>query len=150
MSNKMYQYTGCGLNYVFLKNGFTEQVTPYGVGVSIHDLKGLHRAIAMDVVENRPELSPDEFRFLRKELEFTQTSLGQMLGRDAQSIAKWEKGEIDIPVMAANFLRAIYRERAKGNAELEKMINRLNSLDRELYEVRLLLTETGEGWHRAA
>jgi DNA-binding transcriptional regulator YiaG len=150
MSNKMYQYTGCGLNYVYLKNGFTKKETPYGKGVSIHDLPGLHKAIALDIVENRPELSPDEFRFLRKELEFTQASLGQMIGRDAQSVAKWEKGEVEIPKMAGDFLRAIYKERANGNAKLEALINRLNSLDREFHEQQLLLSETENGWVAAA
>jgi DNA-binding transcriptional regulator YiaG len=146
----MYQYTGCGLNYVFLKNGFTEKETPYGKGVSIHDLHGLHEAIALDIVEKRPDLSPDEFRFLRKELEFTQASLGQLLDRDAQSIAKWEKGEVDIPKMAGNFLRAIYKERTKGSIQLEALINRLNSLDQELHEQQLLLADTEEGWVASA
>jgi DNA-binding transcriptional regulator YiaG len=146
----MYQYTGCGLDYVYLKNGVTEKETPYGKGVSIHDLEGLHRVIALDIIENHPELSPDEFRFLRKELEFTQASLGDILGRDAQSVAKWEKGEGKIPVMAANFLRAIYRERANGNAEIEGLINRLNSLDRALHEYHLTLAETENGWQTAA
>lgn len=146
----MYKYTGCGLNYVYLKNGFTKKDTPYGKGVSIHNLHGLHKAIALDIVENRPELSPDEFRFLRKELEFTQASLGQMIGRDAQSVAKWEKGEVEIPKMAGDFLRAIYKERANGNAKLEALINRLNSLDRGFHEQQLLLSETENGWVAAA
>lgn len=146
----MYQYTGCGLDYIYLKNGYIEEETPYGKGVSIHNLEGLHRAIALDVAKNRPVLSPDEFRFLRKELEFTQASLGQMLGRDAQSVANWEKGGHEIQIMAANFLRAIYLERAQGNVHLEDLINRLNDLDREIYERDLTLAKTDTGWQAAA
>lgn len=146
----MYQYTGCGLDYIYLKNGYLEKETPYGKGVSIHNLEGLHRAIALDVAENRPVLSPDEFRFLRKELEFTQASLGQLLGRDAQSVANWEKGSHEIPAMAANLLRAIYMERAQGNAHLEALINRINELDRETHERELTFTETGGDWRATA
>jgi DNA-binding transcriptional regulator YiaG len=146
----MYHYTDSGLDYIFLKNWYEEKETPYGKGVAIHNLQGLHGAISMDIVENRPVLSADEFRFLRKELEFTQASLGQILDRDAQSVANWEKGDTEIPVMAANILRAIYRERAQGNARLEELINRVNDLDREIHERKLTLAETNNGWQTAA
>lgn len=142
----MYHYTGCGLNYVYLKNGYNMKKTPYGDGVTIHDIDGLHRAIASDIVENRPELSPDEFRFMRKELGFTQARLGSILDVDQQTVANWEKGNTKLPNMVAIFLRSVFRERINGQPKLEELINRINELDMELRGIKLTLEETESGW----
>ena len=146
----MYHYLGCGLKNVFLKNGFTRENTPYGEGVSIKDLEGLHQAIALNIIQNKPELSGDELRFLRKELGFTQASLGAIVGKDAQTVALWEKGDNPVPSGPANMVRVIYTERIDGNAHLEKLINRINDLDREVHEHNLTLTDTENGWSAAA
>ena len=44
--NKRYRYTESGLTNVWLANGYTIRKTKYGKGVSIHDVEGLHRALA--------------------------------------------------------------------------------------------------------
>jgi hypothetical protein len=50
----MYHYIGCGLPHVYLENGFEIVKTPFGRGVTIHDLDGLHDALHR-VVANSPE-----------------------------------------------------------------------------------------------
>jgi len=43
----MFEYTGSGLEGIYLKNGYTIVESSYGQGVKIEDLEGLHRAIAL-------------------------------------------------------------------------------------------------------
>lgn len=146
----MIEYTGCGLPNIYLSNGFNEIETPYGKSVSIDDLEGLHRAIGMEIVTKEPTLSGLEFRFLRKELELSQDRLGNLLGRDAQTIALWEKEKSDLPKMADMLLRAIYSESYNDNIHIKDMIERLNELDRiERDERRFEFSETDEGWRAA-
>src|ERR1700738_5263066 len=76
----MYHYRECGLPNVYLVNGYRETETPYGRGVSIEDVEGLHMAIAQALVEEKPSLTGPEVRFIRKLLELTQTQLAQLLG----------------------------------------------------------------------
>lgn len=145
----MYHYKACGLSNVYLKNGYTEKMTPYGSGVSIHNVDGLHRVIGIDIARNHAVMTGEQFRFLRKELEFSQVTLGQLVGRDAQSVANWEKkagGKAAVPSFAANYLRLIYLERTNGNVKVEESINRINELDREVHEMEITLSETDEGW----
>ena len=47
MSDKFYYYKACGLD-MYLLNGFTLEETPYGAGVTIQHLDGLHQAVAQD------------------------------------------------------------------------------------------------------
>jgi len=67
--NKPYHYTQCGLDDVYLMNGYHEQDTPYGKGVSIDNADDLHKAIAMQLCLKKAELHPKEFRYLRKMMD---------------------------------------------------------------------------------
>jgi len=56
-------------------------------------------------------MSGKELRFLRTEMGMTQAELGQLLHRDAQTIARWEKGEIPIDGNADTVVRKLAAEK---------------------------------------
>src|SRR5437016_11253514 len=82
----MYHYTESGLGNVWLKNGYVMKNTPYGEGVSIQDVEGLHKLIGT-IIAKRPKLTGKELRFLRKEMEMSQRALGELLGTSEQNIS---------------------------------------------------------------
>ena len=64
----MLQYKGCGLDNVYLANGYERRTTNSGIEVvHIEDRVGLHRTIALTVAMNPLHIDGAEFRFLRKE-----------------------------------------------------------------------------------
>lgn len=135
MRKKDYHYTGCGLDYVYLANGYEERDTPFGKGVVIHDLEGLHRVIATDLVNNKPNWTGAELRFIRKELGFTQQRLGEFVGRSSQTVALWEKERQKIPPTVTNIVRGLYKSRFEGGVQLEELFERINDLDRQLNDL---------------
>lgn len=145
----MYHYRECGLRNVWLANGFDEHDTPYGPGISIHDVEGLHRAIAHDIVNKGGKLTGTELRFLRQEMGLSQAKLATMLGNEAQTVALWEKrgGQ---PKIADRFIRAIYRELNEGNAHIRDMIERMVDSDLEETDARITLEQDSGGWKVAA
>ena len=124
----MYHYTEGGLTNVWLSNGFREEDTPYGKGVSIEDIEGLHRAIGMKLVKERAQLTGAEFRFLRKELGLSQAKLAHWWGYEAQSVAGWEKRG-RVPRIADRFIRAFYLEKVSGNPSVLEIVERLALAD---------------------
>ena len=68
----MYHYRECGLRNVWLVNGYDEHDTPYGLGVAIHDLEGVHHAVAHGLVSKGGKLTGAELRFLRQEMGISQ------------------------------------------------------------------------------
>ncbi len=124
---KLYRYVGSGLPNVYLKNGYEEVSTPYGKGVTIHDIDGLHEAIGTAIVKSPKPLVGYEFRFLRNELELSQKALGKLLGCDEQTVARLEKGknkQINSP--AERILRLLYEEsKSNGIQGLIKSLQRL-------------------------
>jgi putative transcriptional regulator len=125
----MYHYTESGLRNVWLVNGYSVRKTPYGEGVAIENLEGLHRAIARQIVRLPRPLTGAEFRFLRKELELSQASLADYLGCDVQALARWEKAKSRIPKPAERLLRALFRESDEGNAQIRELVERIGRRD---------------------
>lgn len=126
----MYQYMGCGLPNVYLQNGYEETSSPYGKGVVIHDLEGLHNAIGSTIVSSASGLSGAEFRFLRTELELSQAALAELLGSEVQAIARWEKGKnkkVNAP--AERLLRLLYRECKMGEKKFAPVLKTLQKLE---------------------
>jgi putative transcriptional regulator len=145
----MYHYRESGLPNIWLANGFAEHDTPYGRGMSIKDIPGLHRAIARQLVNKPVKLTGAEVRFLRTELGLSQSKLAQMLGNDVQSVAGWEKKGSQ-PKLADRFIRAIYREVTEGNAHIQAIIDRLNDADLVEHQQRITLERTDDSWRTAA
>lgn len=144
---KAYHYTESGLNNVWLLNGFTYHDTPYGKAVAIADTDGLHKVIAARLVHHKPQWTGAEFRFIRKELDMSQSGLAAIFGKDVQSVARWEKSG-RVPKMADRFLRAVYREHAEGNATIRKMVERLNEMDQHEHQ-KMTFEQKGQ-WRACA
>lgn len=105
----MFNYTGSGLDGIFLKNGYKIVESSYGQGVIIEDLEGLHRAIAIDILRQKTPMTGHQFRFLRKEQDLVQEEMAALLRVDAQTIANWEKkGSEAIQGPADISMRAYY------------------------------------------
>lgn len=129
----MYHYTGCGLQNVWLRNGYKERETSQGTAVTIHDLEGLHRTIGINVAKGSPKLDKDEIRFLRKELEWPQVKLAEYLGIGETTVRNWERGDVDINPSAERLLRATYIQCFEGDGEVKKLVEQIGQYIREAH-----------------
>jgi DNA-binding transcriptional regulator YiaG len=122
-----YHYTECGLDNVYLENGFTVHKTAYGRGVSIDDTEALHKTIGEWIIALPKPLNGAELRFLRTELDMTQKDLGNILGTTEQTLRLWEKRRAKpIPSGPADrLLRAFYGEWLHGRGSVIQMTERL-------------------------
>lgn len=103
-----YRYTECGLDNVFIE-GVEPAVDDHGDKVfRIENINGLHKVIARGILGHRHSISGRELRFLRTEMGLTQAELATLVHCDAQTIARWEKGQtpIDPPAEAIIRMRA--------------------------------------------
>lgn len=131
--NTLFRYQGCGLDNVYLRNGYRETVSAAGeIGVFIEDIEGLHKVIAMVIVDDTSPLDAKTFRFLRKELDMSQRKFGEYMDVEEQTISLWERARQPIPHAADVLLRTLTKETCSGNAELMRMLERMNSIDREI------------------
>lgn len=146
----MFHYTSCGLRGIWLRNGYVETKTDYGEAIAINDVEGLHKAIGINLVKNRKRLSGAEVRFLRKELDWSQRKLGEILGVSENTVRGWENHRIKISNPADRLLRGLYQETVDGDGKFRELVRHISMIDRKELANRLELEETSQGWKKAA
>ncbi len=147
MANK-YHYKECGLENVWLLNGFYFSRTPYGKTVRIENTEGLHKTIGCLLAEERKKLNGREFRFLRHELTMSQNTLASLFGIGAQTIARWEKNEIKIPRAEETLIRKLYLEKMGKRGSIKKLLDEIADLEDKID--RLTFEEKNDVWRIAA
>ncbi|ALM84123.1 DNA-binding transcriptional regulator [Bordetella sp. N] len=143
----MYHYTECGLDNVWLVNGYHVEKIDGEEYVSFEDADELHGVIGRSLAE-KPTLTGAEVRFLRKEIGMSQRLLAQFLGTTEQTVSLWERGA-NVPDSEARLMKAVYLEKVDGNVSVVDLLQHLIELDRKDSE-KLVFEDTEEGWKIAA
>jgi DNA-binding transcriptional regulator YiaG len=100
-----YHYTECGLSNVFI-HGVEPFTDDEGDAVvEITAINELHREIARGIISHEGGISPEELRFLRTEIGFTQSELAELVHCDRQTVGRWERGETPIDPRAETIIR---------------------------------------------
>lgn len=86
----MHRFIGCGLDWVYLRNGFDRHDTPYGPGVSFRKFDELHDAIAREILDDPHRLRGQEVLFLRSRLRLGEEGLDLALGECGGRVEEWE------------------------------------------------------------
>ena len=132
---KPFRYRACGLDGIYLLNGYSVEMHDDEEHVSITDVDGLHKAIGRHIVMCRKALAPKEVRFLRNTMNLTQAELAETLGNTSQSVARWEKGECTIPGASEKLLRVVYLASLLTEEELKQLQRMLTTGLDELDEM---------------
>jgi putative transcriptional regulator len=145
-----YHYTQCGLDDVYLLNGYKRYQTPYGSGETVENVEGLHKAIAEYICLHKAMLNGKEIRFLRKLLDLTQAELGVWLGCDQQSVARWEKGKTERNGAADKLIRLLYLASDWGDIDATELIKKMAALDSKIAERQVFELTAKEKWKVSA
>ena len=137
----MFHYKACGLDNVWLENGYVIKNTPYGTGVAVQDADGLHRLLAVDVAKKDGRLSRKEFRFLRTMLCLSQKSFADMVGVTEQSVSLWERYG-NVPKVQDAVLRTLVLDAFDGHGPMKEAIERTNLVDRLVNHRRVARTRS--------
>lgn len=143
------QYKGCGLDDVYILGGYKTVNTNYGEGIAVDDIDGLHRAIGEFLVTQKKELSGKELRFLRKEMDLTQSELGKFIGISSQQVARWEKSHSAISGPADVLLRKLYLEHINGSISLRELVRELDETDSSVSDEQVFTPDRGQ-WRAVA
>ena len=141
----MYHYTDGGLRNVWLANGYEIKQTPYGEGVSFHNLDGLTKSICMALTNKASLLTGAEFRYIRSAgMLLSQPALGKLMDIDGQSVARWEKTS-KVPRWADKLVRLLYTAQAEGNEPIANAVERIKIVER-LVKQKIVVKESRGQW----
>lgn len=146
-----YHYTACGLDYVYLQNGFKVRETKHGKAVAIENARELHEVIARAVISLPERLRGQEVRFLRAQLKLSQDGLAKALRTRRGSVARWEAApDKAIPGTADAALRMFYALKVAGHEIAIRLVDLLTELDERQHDIAESkhrdFEQTEQGW----
>jgi DNA-binding transcriptional regulator YiaG len=140
----MYHYTECGLDNVWLSNGYTEKKTAYGKAVSISNADELHKILAEDLIKKPGRLTGKEFRFLRVQLGLSQSATAKAQGVSEQNVSLWERHG-KVPKANDHLMRVMYMLHESKSQLLEDAFDRIMTVERLVHQ-RVVAKATAKGW----
>ena len=151
MNKQKYHYTECGLDNVYLVNGFSISKDGNEEVILINDIHGLHQAIGIHIANKTGLLKGKEIKFIRTMFDVSPKTLGLMLGYDYQTILAWEKNKSPISVTADHFLKVLFMNYldVESGKEIYGKINELADLDAEITESncdKIQFEEVSDRW----
>ena len=122
----VYHYTECGLDNVYLHNIQIVSDIKGDETIKIPRINQLHNLIAQCLLDKKGVLSGSEIRFLRTNVGLLQTELSSLLGKEAQAVGRWERGEHPIDRTTDTLLRILISEKMGLDKKVDA-ISELNS-----------------------
>ena len=133
MHDEKYHYLKCGLDDVYLLNGFKRLPSPLGTSIAISDVDQLHEAIGTSPCRRKWKLSGSEVWFLRQEMLMSQARSAHLLEATEQTIHRWQAEMSGIPRAAEAILRLLYAgQTGNGTGSTRKRQERSADFEDEL------------------
>lgn len=104
---QIYHYTESGLDNVYLHNINIVHDSKGEEVVYIPKVNQLHQVIAQGIINKAGIINGKELRFLRTEIGLKQAELSSQLGKEAQAVGRWERGECPIDKTTDTLIRII-------------------------------------------
>jgi transcriptional regulator with XRE-family HTH domain len=120
------RYGACGLDGVYLLNGWSRENVDGEDYLAVEDLDGLWKTIGFHLVSERKSLESQEIRFLREHMDLTQAELAAKVRVADQTIARREKGETETPGSADFMVRILFLTSERAQPEGRKIIDKVS------------------------
>lgn len=140
----MYHYTECGLDNVWLVNGYNEIDTAYGKAYSVTAADELLREIAIQVARKPGRLTGKEFRYLRVHMRLSQAAMAKVQGVSEQNVSLWERHG-KIPKANDTLLRLYFLAHASGDESVRSAFDRIMTVERLVHQ-KIVATSGRKGW----
>ncbi|MBR1605586.1 MAG: helix-turn-helix domain-containing protein [Alphaproteobacteria bacterium] len=102
-----YHYTESGLDNVYLYNISVVQDIKGEKVIYVPKINQLHKVIAEGIIYKKGLISVQEIKFLRTEMGLKQSELSGLLGKEAQAVGRWERGDNSIDKTTDTLLRLL-------------------------------------------
>ena len=130
---------------LFLLNGYQEEQTEDGTVFQYKMEDRLEHCVRRVAIRRPSRLRGWDMRFLRRGLEMSQAEFGQLVDRDAQTIARLEKSNEIVPKPIDLMVRARFAERFERGMQIDKLLGFLDGTSTEM-PTTVILKFDGVDW----
>jgi putative transcriptional regulator len=148
-NKEVIQYKGCGLDDVYITSGYERHDTPYGTGITVRNLEKLHAQIGLHLTTYRKALSGKEIRFLRNQMDLTQSELARFFGCNVQQVARYEKDQNKLTGPADRLLRVLFEEHIRKTGSVRELLEMIDAMD-DSSDVHIVFEDVDGEWRHAS
>ncbi len=114
----VHEYDPAGLPYPVILVGVPIERCPEcgEEAVTIPDPEGLHRLLALNIIETDRSIVAEEIRFVRKVLDKSAVDMASLMGVDAKTLSRWENGRQKMGQVAERLLRLLVHQKVAPEA----------------------------------
>lgn len=131
---------------LYLTNGYKATETVHGIELEFESEDRLEHCVRRLVLHKPERLHGYELRFLRRGLNSSQAEFGQMVDRDAQTIARWEKGGEVVPKFVDMTIRVRFAARFEPGMSLREVLSCVDGVAPKHAE-KIFLSFDGKDWN---
>ena len=142
---KLHHMTGIGLSNVYLLNGFHIENDDGDETITYENIAGLYFEIGRAISSNPFTMRPEEFRFVRKQLEMSQSDVAALFDKSDQAIAKWEKGLLPVPKAESTLLKIVWLSQNVKASEFKSTVLSLNASFKATGQIPIFVFSFGNG-----
>ncbi len=146
-----HRYQESGLQNVVLRKVLVRRCPNCGIHtVSIKRLAGLHRALALALIQRRERITPSEIRFLRKYLGWLGVDFARKFHVRPEQVSRWESGTRHVHMSISNelLLRLLVAQGQKVE-DYADQLDDVASIEPEA-GLRLEFEDSPNGWALAS
>lgn len=141
----MIHYKHFAIPNLYLANGYEEIHTEDGLVREYRDEDALEQCVRRILLRFPRPLRGWDLRFLRNGLAISQSEFGQMIGRDAQTVARWEKSSDEIPKFVDVLIRAQFAAKFEPTLSVKDVLSFSEGTSQPLGH-QIILTFSQYGW----
>ena len=141
----MVRYPHPALQNLYLENGYNEMQTSDGPAIQYDRLEELEICVGRVLIRKPARLRGWDLRFLRRSLGLSQPDFGNLIDRDSQTIARWEKSKEPIPSFVDLAIRARFVGKFDPAMTITELLSYVDCTAKPLSH-RVVLTLTEDGW----
>lgn len=142
----MIRYIHFAFDNLYLLNGYKEINYGDDIIYEYEHLDELEQCIRCLVASKKESLKGWDLRFLRRGLEITQAEFGETIGRDGQTVARWEKQQEVIPKFADLAIRLIFSGKFTPSMTAKELLQ-INNGSGNKYPEKIFLKLVNNNWH---
>jgi len=149
VGRSLFPYEGCGLDWVFLANGFSVHETPYGRAIAVQDADSLHELVLREIITSPHPIRGQELRFIRSMLDLSQEGMGKIIGVRRLQVTRMEVSrKKPISPSADRAVRMFFALQRHDRVLADRVLELLNEFDDQQHE-QMAFVPSGHGWARA-
>lgn len=142
----MIRYIHFAFENIFLLNGYRETETPNGLEREYDAEDKLEQCVQRLLLRKNESLRGWDLRFMRRSLGLSQADFGQMIDRDGQSVARWEKASECIPKFVDLAIRARFASEHEPQMTVRELLQFIEGHGKKL-PTEICLRYVNGDWH---